>query len=260
MLRARKNYLHFQIPFTEVSGNSLYNKMKLLRVNELICNSKFTKGFVDEEYGVDSMVIYPPVDLNKFKSKRKENIILGVGRFSQLTQAKRQDTLVKAFKKLTKNGFGDWKLVLAGGAEVGVNDFLIDLKKEAVAFKIEIIESPDFDEIVDLFGRSKIFWSASGYGVDEEKEPNRVEHFGISVVEAMSAGCVPMVLNSGGHKEIVSNGEDGILWTKVNELVKYTKRYINDPKSLLDVSRKAKEKSKLFGYETFEKRIEKVLF
>ena len=98
ILRARKNFLHFQFPFKDVNGRSLINKMKLIRINKIICNSYFTKSFIDQEYGVDSTVIYPPVDVGKIRPKRKENIILSVGRFSQLTQAKSQHILLEVFK------------------------------------------------------------------------------------------------------------------------------------------------------------------
>lgn len=113
-LRARKNFIHFQVPFHHVGGNSLLNKMKFFRIDKIICNSQFTKKVIDSEYGIDSIVIYPPVPTSQIKSKRKENIILSVGRFSQLAQSKHQDVLIKAFRKLADEGFTDWKLVLAG--------------------------------------------------------------------------------------------------------------------------------------------------
>ena len=127
-LKSRKNILHFQFPFRDVNGKSLLNKMKLFRINHVICNSHFTKKFIDDEYGVNSLVVYPPVDTMAIKSKRKENIILYVGRFSQLTQKKRQDILIQVFKKLYDGGTTDWKLVLAGGVEVGKDDYFNKLK------------------------------------------------------------------------------------------------------------------------------------
>src|SRR3989337_2334648 len=131
LLRAHKNFLHFQFPFKDVNGRSLLNKMKLFRVDEIICNSYFTKGFIDKEYGVDAQVIYPPVDVASFKPKRKENSILYVGRFSQLEQAKNQHILVAEFKKLCKGGVKDWKLILAGGVEVGVGNYTDKLAKSS---------------------------------------------------------------------------------------------------------------------------------
>jgi len=258
-LFARKNLLHFQIPFHQVKGNTLLNKMKLFRINKIICNSQFTKSFIDKEYGVSSIVIYPPVDLAKIKPKRKENKILFVGRFSQLTQAKNQDVLIRAFKKFYDQGYKNWELILAGGIEVGVGNYLDRLKKMAEGYPVKFITNPPFKDVLTLFGEAKIFWSATGYGANAEKEPRKMEHFGISVVEAMAAGCVPIVFNAGGHREIVSNGKNGFLWTKLPDLVKITKELILDNKYLRSISKEAVLRSNKFSYGSFEKHVKENL-
>lgn len=259
LLHSRKNILHFQMPFRDVNGRSLLTRMKMFRINKVIVNSNFTKKYIDAEFGIESTVLYPPVDTASFKPKRKDNIILYVGRFSQLTQSKHQDILVNAFSRLVKKGFADWKLVLAGGVEVGVGDQLISLKEMAKGMQVEIFESPNFKTIKDLYGVSKIFWSGSGYGVDVKYNPERVEHFGITIVEAMSAGCVPVVVNSGGHTEIIENGVDGILFEKVSELVESTAKLISDKKRMLDMSKKAVEKSKIFDTSEFKENFIKII-
>src|SRR5258708_6160893 len=222
-LKSRKNFLHFQVPFMKVGGTSLINKFKLMRINKIICNSNFTKKVIDKEFGVDSVILYPPVSVDKLKPKKKENLILNVARFSELLQSKRQDVLIETFKAFHKSDQG-YKLILAGGVEVGAGKFLEDLKKEAKGFPIEIVESPSLKELKDLYGKAKIFWSASGYEVDEIKEPKKVEHFGITVVEAMAAGVVPVIYDGGGHKEIIKNNLNGFLWQTTSDLYRYTKQ------------------------------------
>ncbi len=252
ILRARKNFLHFQVPFHSMNGKTLLNRMKFFRIGEVICNSYFTKKFIDKEYGVDSIVIYPPVDVEKIKSKRKENLIVSIGRFSQLKQAKRQDILIKAFKRFCDSGFSEWKLILAGGVEVGVNDFVKKLRKSSMGYPIKIIESPSFNELKDLYGKARLFWSASGFGVDEKMEPEKLEHFGISVVEAMATGAVPIVFSGGGHQEIIENKENGYLWRTTKELLFFTRQTIGDSKKWRTLSLAAREESQKYGYERFE--------
>lgn len=254
-LKARKNILHFQVPFHNIGGNSLLNKMKLFRIDNIVCNSAFTKNVIDREYGVESVVLYPPVSVSDFKSKRKENMIIYVGRFSKLTQSKRQDVLIKAFKSLSKSGINNWKLILAGGVEIGVGNYIDELKKMSNGLNIEIIESPDFKTLKELYGKSRIFWSASGYGEDEIKFPEKVEHFGMTVVEAMSAGCIPVVYNAGGHKEIVRNESNGFLWDKIGDLLTKTKQVINGKGVYTSLMKEAKKDSLNFSYETFEKEV-----
>lgn len=254
-LKSRKNLLHFQIPFHGVGGNSLLNKMKLFRVDKIICNSEFTKKVVDSEYGVESVVVYPPVDTSRIKSKRKEDVILFVGRFSRLKQSKNQDVLVKAFKKLFDSGMDGWKLVLAGGVEVGVADYISELSKLSGNYPVEIIKSPDFSVLRELYGRARIFWSASGFGEDEEKNPEKVEHFGISVVEAMAGGAVPIVFDGGGHKEIIREGENGYLWKNERDLRKRTQEIASGKIPVGKIRAKGKECSLEFGYKSFKEKI-----
>jgi glycosyltransferase involved in cell wall biosynthesis len=255
-LRARKNLLHFQVPFHDVNGNTLLNKMKLFRIKKIICNSLFTKSFIDKEYGVESVVIYPPVPVNEIKPRRKEKMILSVGRFSQLLQSKRQDILIKAFKKMN---LLNWRLVIAGGSEIGAGKIVKKLKKEALGFPVEIMENPNFKRLKELYGKAKIFWSASGFGIKEEKEPEKVEHFGISIIEAMAAETVPVVFNAGGHKEIIQDGKNGFLWITVRELIKKTQKIIDTFKLYKELSRKGKENTAAYSYERFEKQIIELL-
>lgn len=258
-LRARHNFLHFQVPFHNVGGTSLLNRMKLFRIDKVICNSKFTKRVIDYEYGVESIVIYPPVDVLKIKPKRKENIIISVGRFSELKQSKHQDILVKAFKRLVDSGLADWKLILAGGVEIGATKLVESLKKSSEGYPIEIIESPAFSEIRDLYGRSRIFWTASGFGEDEGNHPEKVEHFGISTVEAMAAGAIPFAYNAGGYRETIDDGRDGILWKTIPELVRKTKFILEDPKNARAIARIAQEDANHYSEERFEREVREII-
>jgi glycosyltransferase involved in cell wall biosynthesis len=257
LMHARRNILHFQVPFHGVGGKSLMNRMKLFRINKIICNSNFTKNVIDKEFGINSIVIYPPVDTGSFKPKRKENLILYVGRFSQILQNKGQDVLIEAFKKMCDEGLNDWKFILAGGVEVGVSDGLAELKELSKGYPIEIIESPPFNALRDLYGKAKIYWSASGVDQNENTNPEKVEHFGITVVEAMAAGAVPIVFNGGGHKEIVEESVSGFLWNSAEELISKTIKLISisNNKQFHMFETNAIKKSEDYSLANFENNI-----
>lgn len=255
ILRARRNFLHFQVPFKNINGKSLMNKMKFMRINRVICNSYFTKDVIDNEYGVDSYVLYPPVAVHEFKPLKKQNIILYVGRFSQLEQSKNQHILVEVFRELYVSGAKQWKLVLAGGTDIGVGDYIEKLRERMDNFPIEIIENPSFEELKDLYGKSRVFWTASGFSIDDVENPRKAEHFGISLVEAMSAENVVFAFEGGGHKEIIAEGENGFLWKSEDELLKKTLALLEDTKNMKEIGRRARIASKVYEQERFEAQV-----
>jgi glycosyltransferase involved in cell wall biosynthesis len=259
LLLGKKNLLHFQIPFRNVRGKSLKNKIKFAKIAAVICNSRFTKKVVDREYGIESRVVYPAIDVENFKPGEKKNIILTVGRFSQLTQAKNQHILVDVFSNMQKKGLSGWKLVLAGGTEVGADNYLNRLREVSKGRSIEIVASPDFESLKRLYSKAEIYWSASGCGVDEDKNPEKVEHFGIAVVEAMSAGCVPLAYNAGGHKEIITNTKDGFLWDSKDQLANLTKKLIDKQTLLSQISSASINKSREFSFTNFSVNIGKYI-
>lgn len=256
---SRKNILHFQVPFHLGLGKSYLNQIKFKQIQHVVCNSQFTKKYTDQEYGVYSEVIYPPIDLDVFKQGKKENIILSVGRFSQLLQSKRQDVLIEVFKEMVDEGLSGWRLIFAGGAEIGGVEYLERLKKQTQRYPIEILENLSSDKVVELYSKAKIFWNASGFEIDEDKNPERVEHFGMVIVEAMASGCIPIVVGKGGIREIIGDKETGFFWEKKNELGDITKKLIKSPQIIKKVSDEVVESSRRFSREIFCQKYEELL-
>ena len=81
----------------------------------------------------------------------------------------------------------------------------------------------------DLYGRASIFWHAAGLGEDPERHPDRYEHFGITTVEAMSAGAVPVVIDAAGQVEIVEHGANGLPLRRPRRPGDAHRRLIADP-------------------------------
>ncbi len=87
------------------------------------------------------------------------------------------------------------------------------------------------EKLKGLYAESGIYWHATGFGHDVEREPHTTEHFGISVVEAMSAGCIPVVFASVGPAEVVEDGTTGFHFRTIDDICSITKRLIEDTKS-----------------------------
>lgn len=253
---AKKNIIHFQVPFNNIVAKSWWGKVKLVSWNLAIFNSEFTKKIVQRNWPIDSLVIYPPVDTNSFKLLKKEKIILSVGRFFDFLHSKKQEILVEAFKKMVDGGLRGWKLQLAGGTNESGREYLDRIKALAKGFPIEFYPDVSFADLKKLYGHASIYWHAAGLG---EEEPTKMEHFGITVVEAMSAGCVPIVISKGGLPEIVVNKKNGYLFETTQELQKLTLDLISDQKLMRSLSQKASIRSKMFSKEEFNQKIVKIV-
>jgi glycosyltransferase involved in cell wall biosynthesis len=250
---AGKTIIHLQFPFTGIGGHAPVNYLKS-RFYKFVVNSGFTKSYIDREFHIQSQILYPPVDVKAFVPGKKAHQILYVGRFSNLTQRKGQEILIRAFSGIS-NKMPGWKLILTGGTAVGTgrND-LIKLRRQIGKLPVEIITDPDLPTLKKLYAQSQIFWSASGFGVDADSDPTHVEHFGITVVEAMSAGCTPVITRLGGHKEIVTQGVDGFLFDKLSELSDYTLHLVSSRDLWQQISQAAVAKSKMFSVERFNEK------
>lgn len=251
-----KLILHFQFP-VEWVRQSLSTRIKLKRVEKSICNSFFTKKHIDKKFNINSKILYPPILLKQRKVK-KENIILHVGRFGmdiEGTNYKKQDVMIQAFKEMVENGLEEWKLTLIIGVREEDKEKTEILKKMSEGYPIEIIENIQNNILWDYYSKAKIYWHASGYNENLDAHPEKAEHFGISTVEAMGAGAVPVVINAGGQKEIVEDKRSGLLWDSLEELKEKTLILVRNPNFMNKISANARERAKFFAGERFCKEV-----
>lgn len=222
-------------------------------------NSDFTKGFLERYWPtIDKgkiVTVYPPVSKIPFLETKKENQILVCSRFEK---SKKLEILISAFKS-SAYLCNNFKLVIAGGLTKELKHYEEELDNLlSDGCNIELIANASRNEIIALYSRSKIFWHAKGYAIDENEEPYQCEHFGIPTVEAMSAGCVPIVINKGGQKEIVTPS-CGFLWNTTEELVSHTEEIAQNPELLQAMAQKAIERSEYFSLSYFEQRLKTIL-
>lgn len=262
---SKKLFLHVQQPLATINASSWKDKFKLSRVSGVFYNSEFTKSFNDKILSnVKSSVIYPPV-LSLAKDTKKENIILHVGRFrvknvAGIEDYKKQTVMVKVFKEMVDQEMNHgWKFVIAASIKDEDKETFSHLTKEAEGYPIEFLINKSNEALWEIYNKAKIYWHASGFGEDLVKHPEYAEHFGISTVEAMGAGAVPVVINCGGQKEIVTDGKNGLLWEKLPELKEKTERLIKDKKMWDDLSDGAQIRAKDFGLEKFNKSVETLI-
>jgi glycosyltransferase involved in cell wall biosynthesis len=108
--------------------------------------------------------------------------------------------------------------------------------------------------VEELFATSSVFWVATGLGEDDQQAPWVFEHFGITTVEAMAAGCVPVVIDKAGQREIVRHGTDGYRWTTLDELEAWTRQLAGDDGLRDRLATAAVERAGAFSEEAFAAR------
>lgn len=247
---AKKSIIHFQVPFS--FQQNVWNKLKLLSWQYAIYNSKFTKDIVEQTWPISGEVVYPPVSINLFKPLNKKNQIISVGRFFGFLKDKKHSLLIESFKDLVDKDKIDWSLHLVGGATEGDWKYIEELRKQSVGYKIYFHPNASFDQLKKLYGESKIYWHAAGFG---EEDPKKYEHFGITTVEAMAAGCVPVVINKGGQREIIDEAVNGFKWDNKDRLLKKTLELMKDSNLIKKLTKNGINKSRIFSKENFKKKI-----
>jgi glycosyltransferase involved in cell wall biosynthesis len=203
--------------------------------------------------------LYPPVRLLAAGTVPKEPLILNIGRFfdPRRGHSKKQFEMVRAFRRLHESGRSEgWWLHFVGGCSPEDRDYAMAVKREALGLPVHVHLSAPGAVLQDLLARSSLFWHAGGLGEDPETHPDRFEHFGISVVEAMSAGLVPVVFGAAGPAEVVRDGVDGVHFATIDGLVCSTAALIADGSRRQALVAAARERATAFGPDAFRRRLD----
>jgi GT2 family glycosyltransferase/glycosyltransferase involved in cell wall biosynthesis len=223
------NIHHCQFPFPPESQTD-EQVSRLNKIDCVVVNSEYTKGHylrAAQSLGFNDLkvvVISPPIsDLVVTEKKKNQHQILSVGRFFVHGHSKNQHMLITAFRELLIK-HTDATLVLAGGLAPGSvhREYLDMCRSLAEGLPVTFQIDAERDDISALMESSSIYWHGAGFDVDPELHPERCEHFGISLVEAMGSRLIPVVVGNGGPNEIVQFGINGFKYQSVEGLVRRT--------------------------------------
>jgi glycosyltransferase involved in cell wall biosynthesis len=172
----------------------------MLRSSTVISNSEFSRRVISRAFGIDSIVLSPPVDVALFRkaalfssrARNNKDAILVVSRFHP---TKKIENAIKLAKLLKQYKVGT-EMKIVGNIPPKRDGYYLYLKHlvdrynlaDYVTFEVNV----SFSRLLNLMRESKVYF-----------HPLLGEPFGISTVEAMSAGLIPVVPNIGGHTEFV---------------------------------------------------------
>ncbi len=220
----------------------------------LLANSRFTQRWISRRWELPSQVLYPPIDVAGLPSGPKQPIILSVGRFFAGSHNKKHLPMIQSFRALCDAGLRGWEYHLVGGCDEARPEhraYLAQARAAAAGYPIVLHVNAPFSELRELYSASSLFWHATGFEEDEEQSPERLEHFGMVTVEAMVAGCVPVVIARAGQLEIVEPDVSGLLWETLPQLQAQTRWLITDQMLRERLAAGARERSLMFGMDHF---------
>ncbi|MDQ3741051.1 MAG: glycosyltransferase [Actinomycetota bacterium] len=153
-------------------------------VTHFVANSRITQQRIAEFWGRDSVVIHPPVEVDRFAPAAPEDWFLCVG---ELVAHKRHEAALEAARR------------------AGV--------------KVKVVGTgPERRRLEALYGDTAEFLGRVGDRELEELYPRarafivpNVEEFGIAAVEAQAAGRPVLAIDGGGVRETVVDGITGVL-------------------------------------------------
>jgi glycosyltransferase involved in cell wall biosynthesis len=179
-----------------ISKNIDYNNdidFSYFKKGTIIANSNYTRNAIKKLWNIDSTVIYPPCPQYSFpledkikKIEKKDTEMMTVCTLSRFVPEKEYDTILQIAKQRPQLKF---ELIGNVADTKFYNSYLDSLKNKAsknVTFHVNATEN----QKIEILKRSKILvHSCKG------------EAFGIALIDAMSAGLIPISHNSGAPKE-----------------------------------------------------------
>ncbi len=185
-----------------IAASKIICKQKQTKVH-MAANSEFTKKVLQKHSKLPIDVIYPPVRISINTDRKKEDLVVTLGAFDE---DKRQLLQLEAARRNP-----GYKFYICG--HLTNKSYFLEVSRKAKKLKNVVLKpNIQFPELQNLLKRSRYF-------LHTKKE----EHFGISIVEAIAAGCIPIVHDSGGQKEIVTDrkfrySSDSEMFNKFREL------------------------------------------
>ncbi len=179
-----------------------------------LTNSTWTAKKIYKYVKIVPKVLYPPLmtsrKYDELASPPKEDIIITISRISP---EKRLEEIIAVAKLIKKYNF----IIVGTISDENYYHRLLKTTKENEIDNIRLFVNLPRNELVRLLRRARIYL-----------HPPYAEHFGLSVIEAISYDCIPLVFyNSGSCTDIVSKIDHELCYERMQDIT-YKLKYISD--------------------------------
>ena len=196
-----------------------YGYWNLMRNSTVITNSEFSRKAIVNALGLDNIyILTPPIDVETFHNValmangnyERNDIILVI---SRIAPHKKIENAIKLAKILKDNNIGKG-MKIVGNLYYYFYDYYSELKQmvlsvglaDYITFEI----NASLDKLLSIIRESRVYF-----------HPMVGEHFGMSILEAMAAGLIPVVPNEGGPTEFVPQKYQFNTIEQAAEIIKY---------------------------------------
>lgn len=213
--------------------------------NTIISNSNFNKHLIKNTFNRESIVIYPPIDLEKIISNdlMKSDCVAVGSRYLPGQNLEIVPHLASKLKGI--------KFKMIGTASGNSMKLIEGLRKKCqelgVSDQVEILYNQPFATYVSILFSCKVFL-----------RPLPSEPFGISVIEAMASGCIPLVRKgSGPWVDILEeqDGKYGFSFENVEEAALKIRRIVSDKELLEKMQERIRERLIYFRSMDFDESL-----
>lgn len=265
-LWAQIPYIHVQRTPVDLSIEknilSIEKNISYRWMNAIISNSGYTQRSLPNLPGtIIQKIISPTIHLNQkeFDKKSNRDFVLSffknpgrtkkiIGFVANLQKRKKPETFIEAAAKLNEENQDQYLFLMVGKfygeSEKNLKQMASDLGLEHcfvfAGFQAEA------QRIID--------------GLDILIAPSENEAFGRVIVEAMMLGTPVIASDDGGHQEIITNEQNGLLvpLNKPEEFVKAVRKVFENKKLQLKLIKNGLQRFKDFDAKTITKQFEEI--
>lgn len=232
----------------ELASRILISFFKELEYKPLILtNSRFSASIIERFLGFKPLVLYPPVDVEKYlplaQERNRENLVVTMGRIESM---KNLDIVIDIAKEI-RNA----KFIVVGSLQSRkyYASLMKRIKELNLEGRVKILPNTSENLKAEILRKAKVYL-----------HPTKYEHFGIAVVEAMAAGLIPVVHKSGGPWiDIVEEGRYGFGFSSVSEAIDHVNELLSLNKELESPRSRCVNRVRVFDYTSFKSCLKLVI-
>ena len=217
----------------------------------MVANSSYTQDIINKYIGKRALVVNPPVVSRKILSGTSTN----VRKNTVVTISRFRSAKCLAVIPEVANFVKDCEFVLIGTFDSGSGQCLRELSEEIdrlrVQDRVHIFKNKPQSYTLDVLRHAKVFLHTQV-----------TEAFGMSVVESMAAGCVPVVPRGGGPWTEILGSQEGLYgfsYRSPSEAADKIRLLIKDEKLRREVSARATQRAMVFDSSVFEAKLLTIL-